>query len=155
MLNVNGAEQSKSCVKTSPTGCDYSKGSVCNMVMMSHYYQYHLRWPTTVSAEMADLKSTSYLIPLSAIEKWPAPNLTNPDRRTWLIPFTLILEVFATTTLMCRLWARVNRLAGGLRADDVSFVISTMSHTLSRELSIGGCQRSNVLREQSQRMQSI
>jgi hypothetical protein len=100
-------------------------------------------------------QSTSYLIPLSAIEKWPAPNLTNPDRRTWLIPFTLILEVFATTTLMCRLWARVNRLAGGLRADDVSFVISTMSHTLSRELSIGGCQRSNVLREQSQRMQSI
>ena len=67
---------------------------------------------------MSDTTLTSYHIPLTAIAQWPAPNLIDPERRTWIIPFAIILEVLATVGLVGRLWARFNKYAGRLAMDD-------------------------------------
>jgi hypothetical protein len=71
----------------------------------------------------ADVELTAYLIPLSAALRWPPPNTTNPEHRAWLIPFAIVLQVFATVGLAGRLWARKNKMAGGLAIDDGLVVV--------------------------------
>ncbi|KIW03331.1 uncharacterized protein PV09_05543 [Verruconis gallopava] len=71
-----------------------------------------------------EVKLTSYFIPISAVEKWPAPNMIDPETRLWLIPMALILEVLASVAVICRIRARVGKLAGGIGADDGLIVAS-------------------------------
>lgn len=74
--------------------------------------------PLTAVAATPDLTLTSYLIPVSAVAQWPAPNLIDPASKTWLIPLAIALEGLATIALATRLWARLSRYAGGFGADD-------------------------------------
>jgi hypothetical protein len=67
---------------------------------------------------------TAYKIPLSAVAKWPAANFSNPERRQWLTPYSIILYVLATLVVVARLWTRLNRQAGGFGWDDALILLS-------------------------------
>ncbi|TID22645.1 hypothetical protein E2P81_ATG01771 [Venturia nashicola] len=65
---------------------------------------------------------TAFKVPLSAIAKWPPPNFTNPQRRTWFIPYSVTLFLLASLVVAARLWTRMNRKAGVYGLDD-SFIL--------------------------------
>ena len=73
---------------------------------------------TPAGGKGLDTTFTSYKVPLSAVVKWPAGNFTNPERRRWLIPYSITLYVLATLIVGARLWTRMNRQAGGFGWDD-------------------------------------
>jgi hypothetical protein len=65
-----------------------------------------------------DTTFTAYKVPLSAVVKWPAGNFTNPERRRWIIPYSIALYALTTLVVGARLWTRMNRKAGGFGWDD-------------------------------------
>ena len=71
-----------------------------------------------------DPKLSAYFIPLSTVTSWPAPNTTNPDRRTWYIPYAVCIEILATAVTAVRFyntwWTRVDRR---INVDDVFIFI--------------------------------
>lgn len=58
-------------------------------------------------------------LPLWQIETWPAANYVDPIRRTWLVPFCMVLQVISTILIALRLWLRGTKQAGMLGLDDV------------------------------------
>jgi hypothetical protein len=92
---------------------------------------------------------TAYKIPLSAIALWPAPNLVNPERRHWLIPFAFCLEVLTTLTLTARLWTRVTRQAGAFGGDDALIIAAWVFGSIFTALTIFGLSLTQVLRQKS------
>jgi len=66
-----------------------------------------------------DSTITAYKIPLSVVALWPPENDVNPERRTWLAPYTVVLAVITTFLLAARFWARYTRQAGSFGLDDV------------------------------------
>jgi hypothetical protein len=67
---------------------------------------------------------TAFKIPFSVAAQWPSPNYTNPERRTWLVPYSVTLQVFVTIVLLVRLWVRFTRQAGKIGPDDFLIAMS-------------------------------
>lgn len=79
---------------------------------------------TPAGGKGLDTTFTAYKVPLSAVVKWPAGNFTHPERRQWLTPYSITLYVLATLVIGARLWARMNRQAGGFGWDDLLILLS-------------------------------
>ena len=70
------------------------------------------------------IRVTAFKIPISVAASWPSPNYTNPERRTWLLPYSVALQTFVTIVLLVRLWVRFTKQAGKIGPDDVLIVLS-------------------------------
>ncbi|KAE9966860.1 hypothetical protein BLS_007249 [Venturia inaequalis] len=79
---------------------------------------------TPVGGKGLDTSFTAFKIPLRAVAKWPTPNYTHPQRRTWFIPYSVTLFLLATLVVLARLWTRVHKKAGGYGWDD-SFILGS------------------------------
>ncbi|KAF1985032.1 hypothetical protein K402DRAFT_358029 [Aulographum hederae CBS 113979] len=78
----------------------------------------------TLETATIDSEITAYKIPLTAILKWPAPNVLNPLTRTWLAPWLVVLGVITTSLVATRIWARYTRRAGNYGLDDTLILIA-------------------------------
>lgn len=58
-------------------------------------------------------------VPYETFMAWPAPNLDNPVRRTWLVPYATTLAVLSTVLVAIRVGLRLAKKGGGLGLDDV------------------------------------
>lgn len=72
---------------------------------------------------------TSYKVSLAAISKWPPPNFTDPDRRRWLVPYVIVLQVLSTLIVGARVWTRLNKRAGAFGWHDVLIILATVSQS--------------------------
>ncbi|KAF2493751.1 hypothetical protein BU16DRAFT_464366 [Lophium mytilinum] len=80
-------------------------------------------------------------IPTSATAQWPAPNYTNPERRTWFPVFGLILQVVATLLFATRLLSNLLRRGGSPSIDDAFISIAWLFGTLFTALCVLGTLR--------------
>lgn len=74
------------------------------------------------ATDYGNLKFTSYNIPFSVIAKWPPRNGEDPQRRTYLISFAIVLQLLATFAVCGRFWSRFKRLNGGWAVDDALLI---------------------------------
>jgi len=68
-----------------------------------------------------------YITTLTEVAAWPAPNHTDPERRAWILPYAIIMQVVATVCVVGRLIVRlrIRRDTAGL--DDIFILMALVS----------------------------
>lgn len=58
---------------------------------------------------------------------WPAPNYGNPERRAWIVPYAIIMQVAACVCVVGRLIARLRVRKDTAGMDDGFIVLALVS----------------------------
>jgi len=58
---------------------------------------------------------------------WPAPNYVDPERRAWIVPYAIIMQVVAFVCVVSRLIVRFRIRKDTAGLDDVFIVMALVS----------------------------
>lgn len=58
---------------------------------------------------------------------WPAPNFIDPERRAWIVPYAIIMQIFTLVCVVGRLLVRFRMRKDTAGVDDIFIIMALVS----------------------------